>query len=143
PSAALCSGGWGWLETASQCSSKNVSYQCGSTTAPATTSIAIVVEAPSGLAAEPACLDVASQQWAGTVLVVAEPVVEHLHDRQARVEADQVGQPQWPHGVAHAQAHDRVDRVAVADALHQAVDRLVDHGHEDAVGDEAGMVVGL
>ena len=31
----------------------------------------------------------------------------------------------------------------VADALHQAEDRLVDHRHQDAVGDEAGVVVDL
>ena len=33
--------------------------------------------------------------------------------------------------------------VAVAHALHQAVDRLVDHRHQDPVGDEAGVVVRL
>src|SRR6476661_3870420 len=105
--------------------------------------VSVLVEAAAGLAAQPPGLDVAAQQRAGPVLVVPEPVVQHLHDRQAGVQADQVGQRQRPHRVVHAQPHYGVDRLAVAHALHQAVDRLVDHRHQDSVGDEPGVVVRL
>src|SRR6478752_9608301 len=100
--------------------------------------ISVLVEAAARLAPQPAGLDVAAQQWAWAVLVVPEPVVQHLHDRQAGVQADQVGQRERAHRVVHAQPHYGVDRLAVAHALHQAVDRLVDHRHQDSVGDEPG-----
>jgi len=45
--------------------------------------------------------------------------------------------------VVHAEPHDVVDRLGRADAFHQRVEGLVDHGHEDAVGDEAREVVAL
>ena len=43
----------------------------------------------------------------------------------------------------HAQLHDRVDAFLRRDAFHQAVDRFVDHRHQHAVADEAGIVVGF
>jgi hypothetical protein len=50
---------------------------------------------------------------------VAEPVVQDLHDRDARVEADQVGERERPHRVREAELRDRVDRLALGDALEQ------------------------
>ncbi len=75
------------------------------------------------------------------VLVVAQPLVQHLLDRQAGVEADEVGQRERPHGVVHAQLHHRVDHLRLGHTLHDAEDRLVDHRHQDAVGDKAGIGV--
>src|SRR3972149_6630934 len=62
-----------------------------------------------GLPPEPAGGDVARQQRRGPVLVVAEVAVEDLEDREADVEADQVGQRERAKGMTQAEAHDRVD----------------------------------
>src|SRR6266853_465356 len=50
-----------------------------------------VIKAAAGLAAEPAGLDVFDQQRAGPVLAVGQTLVEHLHDREAGVETDEIG----------------------------------------------------
>ena len=52
---------------------------------------AIVVEAALGLASEPTRFDVFYQERAGAVFRVGETFVEHLHDREAGIEADEVG----------------------------------------------------
>ena len=103
---------------------------------------AIVVEAALDLAAEPAGLDVLHQQRAGAVLAVGQALVEHLHDRQAGVEADEVGELQRPHRVVGAELHRVVDALDRADALVERVDRLVDHRQQDAVDDEGREVLG-
>src|SRR5215510_11038408 len=51
---------------------------------------AVVVEAALDLAAEPAGLDVLHQERAGAILAVGQPLIEHLHDREAGVEADEI-----------------------------------------------------
>src|SRR6478752_4407895 len=79
--------------------------------------LAVLVEPAAGLAAEPSCLDVLAPQRAGPELRIAEAVVQHLEDRQAGVEADQIGQRQRDERVAHAEPHDRVDRLGISDAL--------------------------
>src|SRR5882672_211705 len=73
--------------------------------------LAVVVEPAAGLATEPSCLDVLTPQRAGPELRIAEAVLQHLEDGKARVEADQIGQRQRAEGVAHAEPHDRVDRL--------------------------------
>src|SRR6478609_8790939 len=52
-----------------------------------------------GLAAEPAGGDHATQQRRGPVLVLAQIVLQHLHDAETNVQADQVCQRQRPHRV--------------------------------------------
>ena len=52
---------------------------------------AVVVKAAARLAAEPARLDILHQQRAGPVLGIGEALVEHLHHREAGIEADEVG----------------------------------------------------
>jgi hypothetical protein len=99
---------------------------------------AVVVEAATGLAAQPAGLDIFHQQRAGPVLGIGQAVMQHLHDRQAGVEADEIGQLQRPHRVVGAELHGGVDRLDRADALIKRVDRLVDHRQQDAVDDEGG-----
>ena len=69
------------------------------------------------------------------------PSCEHLHDRHARVEADQVGERERAHRVREAELRDRVDRLRLGDAVVQRPDRLVDERHQDPVRDEAGEVV--
>src|SRR5579885_3081396 len=49
----------------------------------------IVVEAAAGLSAEPAGLDIFHQQRTGPVFRIRESLVQHLHDREAGVEADE------------------------------------------------------
>src|SRR6185503_1883513 len=66
------------------------------------------VEAPAALAAEPAGGDVLPEQRARRVLGVAESLVQDLHDRDARVEADQVGERERPHRMREAEPRDRV-----------------------------------
>ena len=97
----------------------------------------------AGLAAEPSRLDVLAPQRAGPELRIAEAVVQHLEDRKARVEADQIGQRERAERVAHAEPHDRVDRLGIADALVQAEGRLVEHRQQHPVGQEAGHVARL
>src|SRR5665647_1464349 len=50
------------------------------------------VEAALGLASEPAGLDIFHQQGTGPVLGVGQTLMQHLHDRQAGVEPDEIGQ---------------------------------------------------
>jgi len=45
--------------------------------------------------------------------------------------------------MVHAQLHHRVDGLGRADAVVQAIDRLVDHRQQDAVGDESRIVARL
>ena len=103
---------------------------------------AIVVEAAIGLAAEPAGLDVFHQQRAGAVLRIRQALVQHLHHRQAGIEADEVGELQRAHRMVRAELHRGVDRLDGADALVERVDRLVDHRQQDAVDDEGREVLG-
>ena len=57
----------------------------------------IVVETAAGFAAEPACFDIFHQKRAGAVFGIGQAVMEHLHDRQAGVEPDEISQLQRPH----------------------------------------------
>ena len=69
--------------------------------------------------------------------------MQHLHDRDARVEPDQVGERERPHRMREAELRDRVDRLRLGDAFQQRVRGLVDERHQDAVRDEAREVVRL
>jgi hypothetical protein len=46
--------------------------------------------------------------------------MEHLHDRDARVEADQVGEREGPQRVGEPELRDRVDRFGRRDAFRNA-----------------------
>ncbi len=100
----------------------------------------VVIEALAALLAEPASIDHLAQQYAGAVLGVSGLHVKYLHDGQAGVQADEVSQLQGAHGDVGAVLHDAIDGFTVADARLQAYDGLVDVGHQDAVGEEAGRV---
>src|SRR5436305_10473707 len=67
------------------------------------TGLTVVVEPAAGLAAQPPRLHVLPQQRARRVLRIAEPFVQHLHDGDAGVEADQVGQGERADRVVEAE----------------------------------------
>jgi hypothetical protein len=69
--------------------------------------------------------------------------VQHLHDRHAGVEADQVGQRQRAHRMGEPEPGDGVDRLRLRDPLEQRIGGLVDERHQDPVGDEPGQVARL
>src|SRR4051794_19403258 len=101
----------------------------------------VFVEARAGFPAQAARRDVLPQQRTRGVAVVTEAFLEHLHDRDARVEADQVGQGERAERVREAELGDGVDRLRLGDAVVQRPHRLVDERHQDPVRDEAREVV--
>src|SRR3546814_9806129 len=62
----------------------------------------IIVEAPPGLAAVPAGVDIFDEQRCGAELGVAGAVEQHLGDLQARIEPDEIGERERPHRVVEA-----------------------------------------
>ena len=74
----------------------------------------------------------------GTILGIAELFVEHLHDGQVDIVADEIGQGQGSHGVVGTEHHALVDVLGAGDTVGEDADSLVDHGDEDAVDHEAG-----
>src|SRR4029077_12944177 len=59
----------------------------------------VIVEAPAGLPAQAARGDVLAKERTRLVAVVTETVAEPLHDRNAGVEANQVGERERAHRV--------------------------------------------
>ena len=53
--------------------------------------------------------------------------MQDLHDREAGVEPDEIGEFERPHRVVGAEPHGGVDRLDIADAFIERVNRLVDH----------------
>src|SRR5690554_1403502 len=78
-------------------------------------SLAVVIEAAPGLAAQVPCRNHLAQQWAGPVLRVAEAAMQHFERVQYHVQPDEVGQRQRAHRVIHAELHHRVDRLCRTD----------------------------
>jgi len=101
----------------------------------------VFVDAAAGFVAESSGRDELVEEGARSVAVVVEPVGEDVHDEGAGVEADEVGEAEGSHGEVAAELHDAVDGFGFGDAFHPCVEGFVDHGHEDAVGDEAGAIV--
>src|SRR5205823_7281707 len=96
--------------------------------------VALVIVKPApGFPPEPARFDIFHQKRAGAVFAVGEPLIEHLHDREARIEPDEIGQFERPHRMVGAKLHRRIDRRDRSDALIKRVDRLVDHRQQNAV----------
>src|SRR4029077_15719291 len=87
---------------------------------------AVSVETAARLAAKVAGLDVLAQQRTRRVLRVAEPLLQHVHDRDARVQPDQAGERERTDRVGEAELRDRVDRLRLGDAVVQRPDGLVD-----------------
>src|SRR5262245_2020248 len=103
----------------------------------------IVVESALDFAADPARLDVFHQERTRPVLRIGETFVQHLHHRQASVEADEVGELEGTHRMVGTELHAGVDRLDIADTFVQRIDRFVDHGQQDAIDDEGREVLGI
>src|SRR5947208_1091597 len=93
----------------------------------------VLVEPAADLLAEPAGGDVLPEQRARPVLVVAELAVEDLGDREAGVEADQIGELERAHRVVEAELDAGVDVDRRAEALVEAVAGLVEQRDQHAV----------
>ena len=109
---------------------------------PQYTVYSVIVEPLAAFLPYPTSMDHLLQQDARPVFAVAQALVESLHDGQAGIETDEVGELEGAHGDVCAVLHDVVDVLFVADAGLETDDGLVDVGHEDAVGEEARRVGG-
>ena len=105
--------------------------------------LAVLVEAAAALASEPAFGDQLFLDRARPpALRLAALGVEGAGDAEVDVEADQVDQLERAHAEAAAEPADAVDRRRVGDPLGQHPQRLQREGAGEAVGDEAGAVLG-
>lgn len=100
-----------------------------------------MVNAAAALASKPASIHVLNQKGAGAILGIAEPGVDGTHDGEAGIQPDEVGQRQRSHGLVGAQLHARVDVRRGAHPLQQAIERLINHGHQHPVHDESWIVL--
>ena len=73
-------------------------------------------------------------------VLLAEAVVEHAHDPEADVEADEVGELERAHRVVQADPRAGVDVLGRAEALLEGAHRLGEERHQDPVDDEPGPV---
>src|SRR5579883_2887179 len=103
---------------------------------------AIIIEAAAYLSAQPAGLDIFHQKGAGAVFGIGQPLMEHVHDREAGIEPDEIAERERPHRMIGAEMHGGIDRFDRAHALIEGVDRLVDHRYEDPVDDEGRKILG-
>src|SRR6267378_4191929 len=104
-------------------------------------SVAVDIEPPAGFPAELSVGDHFLEQRRRPVFVRVEPVLQHFHDREAYVEADQIGERERTERMIHAELHHLIDRLRCSDAFVHTKDRFVDHRHQDAVRHEPGRVV--
>lgn len=97
----------------------------------------VVVEAFSALLTEPTCINHLAQEHTRPVLAVTRLRVQHFHNGQTGVQADEIGQLQWTHGNVGPVLHDSINRVPVPYPCFQTDHGLVDIRHQDAVGQKA------
>src|SRR6266566_7362853 len=105
------------------------------------TSVAVDIEPLPRFSAELSLGDHFLEQRRGPVLVRVDPVLQHLHDREADIEANQIGEGQRTERVIHAELHHLIDRLRRRYALVYTEDRFIDHRHQHAVRHESGRVV--
>src|SRR3989441_2549295 len=105
------------------------------------TSVAVDIEPLARFSAELSFGDHLLEQRRRPVLVRVEPLLQHLHDRETHVETDQIGEREGPERMLHAQLHHRIDALRGGDTILHAEDRLVDHWHQHAIGDEPWRVL--
>src|SRR5438067_9639567 len=77
----------------------------------------VFVEAAAGLPAKTPGLDVLPEERRRRVPIVTEALLQDLHDGDARVEADQVGECERAHRMRETEPRDRVDRLRLGNAL--------------------------
>src|SRR5882762_3619145 len=145
PSSSITSRGK-WLVRSHSAANGSIFSRANSRTSSTTwarMSIAVCIEPLARFSAELSFGDHLLEQRCRPVLLHVEPVLKHLHDREAHVETDQVGERQRTERVVHAELHHLIDRLRRRDALVHAEDRFVDHRHEHAVRHEARRVIHL
>ena len=59
--------------------------------------------------------------------------MQHVENRDASIEADEIRQREWPHRMIHAQLHNPVNALARGNIFVEREDRLVNHRHQYAV----------
>src|SRR6266478_1262249 len=103
-------------------------------------SVAVDIEPRTRLAAQPSRRDHLCQEPRRRILVT-QALLQHLHDRETHVETDEIGEREGPERMLHAQLHHRIDALRGGDTILHAEDRLVDHWHQHAIGDEPWRVL--
>src|SRR5258706_10797039 len=104
-------------------------------------SIAVCIEPLARFSAELSFGDHLLEQRSRPVLLHVEPVLQHLHDREAHVETDQIGERQRTERMIHAELHHLIDRLRRRDALVHPEDPFVDHRHKDPARHESRRVI--
>lgn len=66
--------------------------------------------------------------------------MQHSLDRQTSIEPNKVRQRKRTHGVAHTKSEGHINMFGGGNTLFENHDGLIEHGHEDGIGDEAGGV---
>src|SRR3989475_3267915 len=105
------------------------------------TSVAVGIEPLARFPAELSFGDHLLEQRGRPVLVHVEPVLKHLHDCEAHVEPDQVGERKRTERMIHAELHHLIDCLWCCDALVDTEDRFVDHRHEHAIRHESRRII--
>ncbi len=67
--------------------------------------------------------------------------MQYIHDRETNIQSDKVGKRQRPHGMVHSQLHDPVDTLPGSDAFVERKDCLINHRHQNTIGNEAGRIL--
>ena len=67
--------------------------------------------------------------------------MEHLHDEETSIEADEVSKGKGAHWNIRAQFHSLVDVLLSSNAFIQSINSLIDVRHEQSVGNEARSVL--
>src|SRR4029077_3764852 len=73
---------------------------------------------------------------------LAEFVEHDIRDVVGSVEADEIEERQWSHGMSATELHGIVDVFDGAHALLERANGVEEIGHEKAIDDESGAVVG-
>jgi hypothetical protein len=101
--------------------------------------VCVDVDAAPDLLPQASGLDVLDEERRRTVFLAQRPVQE-LEHRQTRVEADDVDELEWPHGVIESELERLVDVPRARHPLLEHEERLVADHRVDTGGDEAGRL---
>src|SRR5881394_3233600 len=104
-------------------------------------SVTIDIEPHARFSAEASLPNHLLEQRSRTVFFVSESLFQHLENREADVETDQIGERERSERMLHAERHHLIDRLGRRDPLLHAQDRFVDHRHEHAIGYEPWRVI--
>ena len=61
----------------------------------------VFIKSSSTLLSQPARVHHLDQQRAGTILGIAQAILQHSHDVEANIQSDEIRQGQRPHGMRH------------------------------------------